>query len=143
MITDEILLQVFEKYKTIAVYGMSRFPEKPAYWVPAYLLTKGYNIIPINPFDNEILGRKSYPDLKEIPEKIEILEVFRPSYSVFEVVKMALSRKKEKGDIEVIWLQEGIVNDVARKLAKETGILFIQDKCMYREFSKLFIPENE
>lgn len=142
MITDEILRQVFEKYKTIAVYGMSRFPEKPAQWVPAYLLSKGYSIIPINPFAEEILGRKSYPDLKEIPEKIEILEIFRPSYSVFEVVKMALTRKKERGDIEVIWLQEGIENNDSRDLAEEAGITFIQNRCMVSEHKRLF-PERD
>ena len=142
MITDEILRQVFEKYKTIAVYGMSRFPEKPAQWVPAYLLSKGYSIIPINPFTEGILGRKSYPDLKDIPERIEILEVFRSSYSEFEIVKMALSRKKERGDIDVIWFQEGIENNDSRGLAEEAGITFIQDRCMVSEHKRLF-PERD
>lgn len=138
MKNDNLIREIFEKYRTIAVYGMSRFELKPAHRVPAYLLSKGYNILPINPFADQILGRKSYPDFKEIPENIEIVEVFRPSYYVFEVVKDALSRKKAKGDIDVIWLQEGIQNEVARKLAEESGITFVQDRCMVKEYKRLF-----
>jgi predicted CoA-binding protein len=141
MITDEQMREIFEKYNTIAVYGMSRFKHKAAQGVPAFMLSRGYNIIPINPFADIILGQKCYPDLKDIPDKIEILNVFRPSYYVFEVVKDVLSRKNEKGDIDVIWLQEGIMNEDARKLAEEAGIIFLQDLCMFKEFIRLY-PAN-
>ena len=142
MITDELIREVFEKYRTVAVFGMSRNPEKSAHWVPAYLLSKGYNIIPVNPSVDQILDRKSYPNLKEIEEKIEILEVFRPSDQVLDIVKAALERKKERGDIAVIWLQEGIQNEEARKLAEEAGITFVQDRCMHKERERLF-PESK
>jgi predicted CoA-binding protein len=109
--------------------------------VPAYLLSKGYDIIPVNPYVDKIVGRKSYPNLKDIQEKIDIIEVFRPSDRVLDVVKEALVRKEERGDIAVIWLQEGIQNEEARKLAEEAGIVFVQDRCMYKEFKRLF-PER-
>jgi len=139
---ENLMREIFEKHSTIAVCGMSRTPGKAAHAVPAYLYLKGYKIIPVNPFAEEILGLKCYPSVKDVPEKIEILEVFRPSYQSFDVVKEAVERRAERGDIEVIWLQEGIVNDEAKELAEKAGIKFIQDKCMYREFVKVF-PEKE
>ena len=141
MTKDELIREIFQRYRNVAVYGMSRDPGEPAHSVPAYLLSKGYNVIPVNPYADEIIGRKSYPDLKEIEERIDIVEVFRPSADVVDVVKQALARKKERGDIAVIWLQEGIENEEARELAEEMGIVFIQDRCMYKEFRRLF-PER-
>jgi predicted CoA-binding protein len=141
MTEDEFIREILKKYRNIAVYGISENPEKPAHSVPAYLLSKGYNIIPVNPYADKIIGRKSYPDLKEIEERIDIVEVFRPSADVVNVVKQALARKKERGDIAVIWLQEGIRNEEARELAEEMGVVFIQDRCMRKEFKRLF-PER-
>ncbi len=129
--------QIFDKYRTIAVYGMSTNPAKPSNEVPALLESAGYNIIPINPVAQEINGKKSYPKIADIPDKIEILNVFRPSEQALDVVKEAVERKKEKGDIEVIWLQEGIRNDEAKKLAEENGIEFVQDRCMKKEYQSL------
>lgn len=129
--------EIFEKYKTVAVYGMSTNEMKPSHYVPVHLINNGYNIIPINPVATEIVGRKVYKNIMDIPEDIEILNVFRPSNQVLEVVEEAIERKKQRGDIDLIWLQEGIVNDEAKKLAEEYGIEFIQDKCMLREHKKL------
>ena len=142
MKTESLMREIFEKYRTIAVCGMSRTPGKAAHAVPAYLYLKGYKIIPVNPSADEILGIKCYPSVKDVPEKIEILEVFRPSDQALNVVKEAVERKAERGDIEVIWLQEGIANDEAKELAEKAGIKFIQDKCMYKEFVKVF-PDRE
>lgn len=128
---------IFDKYRTIAVYGMSTNPAKASNEVPALLESAGYNIIPINPVAQEIDGKKSYPKIADIPDKIEILNVFRPSEQALDVVKEAIERKKEKGDIYVIWLQEGIVNDEAKKLAEENGIEFVQDRCMKKEYQNL------
>ncbi len=141
MVTDKLLQEIFAKYHTIAVYGMSRTPGKPARYVPAFLISKGYHIIPVNPHAEEILGRKSYPSLAEIPGDIDILAVFRPSEEAPKVVQEALERKKARGDIAVIWLQEGIVSEEAQKLAEDAGIIFIQDRCMRKEFKRLF-PES-
>lgn len=129
--------EIFDNYNTIAVYGMSSNESKAAHYVPAFLMTQGYNILPINPIAEEIAGKKVYKNLLDIPEKIEILNVFRPSEQALGVVKEAVERKKQKGDIDLIWLQEGIINNEAESLARENGIEFIQDRCMYKEYLAL------
>ncbi len=129
--------EIYSNYKTIAVYGMSTNPAKPAHNVPEFLDSKGYNIIPINPGADEIIGKKAYARLADIPDEIDILDVFRPSEQALGVVEEAVERKKAKGDIKLIWLQEGIINDEAKKLAEENGIEFIQDKCMLKEYKNL------
>ncbi|TAL70791.1 MAG: CoA-binding protein [Bacteroidetes bacterium] len=128
---------IFDKYKTIAVYGMSTNPMKPSNYVPAFLESAGYTIIPINPAAQEIDGKKAYPKISDVPVLIEILDVFRPSEQALDVVKEAVERKTAKGDINVIWLQEGIINDEAKKLAEENGIEFVQDRCMKKEYQSL------
>ncbi|MCG6534645.1 MAG: CoA-binding protein [Syntrophales bacterium LBB04] len=138
MTDDKTIREVFERYRTIAVYGMSKDPNKPAHYVPAHMQTEGYTIIPVNPSAAEIIGIKSYPGLQDIPERIEILNVFRPSEQIEGIVREALERRSYKGDIEVIWLQEGIRDDGAREAAEKAGIVFIQDLCMSKEFRRLF-----
>ena len=137
MIRDEDIKDIFKKYRTIAVYGMSKSQEKAAHYVPAFLSKKGYAIIPVNPTADEILHLHCYARLIDIAEQIDILEVFRPSAQVPDVVKEALDRKKARGDIEVIWLQDGIYNEEACKLAEQAEIIFIQDRCMMKEFKRL------
>lgn len=129
--------EIFENYRTIAVYGMSRNPEKAANTVPEYLSRKNYRIIPINPNAEFIGGRKSYPDLMQIPDKIDILEIFRPAVFAVQIVGEAIRRRSERGDIEVIWLQRDR-NDEARDLAERSGFTFIDGKCMYHEHSELY-----
>jgi len=129
--------EIFDKYKTIAVYGMSTNEVKPSNYVPVFLMNQGYNIIPLNPVASEIAGQKVQKNILDIPDNIDILNVFRPSEQVLEVVEEAVERKKQKGDIKLIWLQEGIINDDAKKLAESHGIEFIQDKCMLKEYKGL------
>lgn len=136
--SQDKIREIFERFKNIAVVGISRNPEKPARKVPKYLLTKGYNIIPVNPNADRILGKKSYRNLLEVEEEIDIVEVFRPSEEVERIVKEVIERKRKRGDIYVIWLQEGIVNDKAKELAEKEGIIFIQDKCMYKEHMRIY-----
>jgi hypothetical protein len=128
--------EVFEKYRRVAVYGMSANEAKPAYQVPKFLMSKGYEIFPINPHSDEIMGRKVARNLSDVEGDIEILDVFRPSDEAVKVVKEAIERNRSKGDIKVIWLQEGIISDEAKKLAEEYGFEFIQDKCMHVEYLK-------
>ena len=142
MIRDEDIKDILKKYRTIAVYGMSKNQEKAAHYVPAFLLGKGYAIIPVNPTADEIIKLKCYADLKNIAEQIDILQVFRPSAQVPEVVQEALDRKRVRGDIAVIWLQDGIYNEEARKRAEQAGIIFIQDRCMMKEFKRFFSQEK-
>lgn len=129
--------EIFDTYQAIAVYGMSTNPSKAAHTVPEYLHKQGYNVIPINPGADKILGLKAYKKLEDVPEPIDILNVFRPSEQALGVVQEAVERKKAKGDIYLIWLQEGIINEKAKELAEENGIAFIQDKCMYKEYMNL------
>lgn len=132
MSSDIELKEILQRNKIIAVVGASRDPEKPANYVPEYLKSKGYKIIPVNPVADEILGEKVYKSLSDIPGSIDIVDIFRPSDKVFPVVEEALKKKPK-----VIWMQLGIVNEEAKKLAEKSGIKVIMDKCMLAEHKKL------
>ena len=136
----DVIRQAFELPKTIAVYGMSTNPSKPAHTVPVYLKSKGYRILPINPGAEKIAGEKCFAALRDVEDRIDVLEVFRPSEQALGVVKEAVKRRRAKGDVDTIWLQLGIRNDEAKQLAESEGIKFVQDKCMYVEHKRLF-PE--
>jgi predicted CoA-binding protein len=135
--TDEKIQTLLKKHRTIAVYGMSRDQKKAANYVPLFLEEKGYRIIPVNPRIGEIEGKRSYAALMDVPDKIDILEVFRPSDQVLEVVKEAVERRRIRGDVPVVWLQKGIRNGAAGKLAEAAGIVFIEDRCMKIMYNKL------
>jgi predicted CoA-binding protein len=130
--------ELFESYNNIAVVGMSRHLEKPSFTVPSYMKKQGYKVIPVNPTIDSIMKLPSYPDLKSVPDFVEIVLVFRPSNDALEIVKHAIERKNEKGDVKVIWLQLGIINDEAKELAIQNGIEFIQDKCIYVEHKNVY-----
>ncbi|BDC18822.1 CoA-binding protein [Acidianus sp. HS-5] len=133
---ETVILNVLKGYKNVATIGFSKDPTKPSHQVPEFLISKGYNVIPVNPTVDEILGRKSYKSILDVPEKIDIVEVFRPSSEVPKIVDEVLERVKQKGDIKVIWLQEGIRNDEAAERARKAGLIVIQDRCMYKEYMK-------
>lgn len=128
--------EIFDKYESIAVYGMSRSFAKAAFTVPGYMIKQGYKVIPINPIADKILKQKSYKTLSEIPDRIDILNIFRPSAEAEDIVKEAIARKEEKGDIKLIWLQLGLSNENAKRLAEENGIEYIEDECIYVEHVK-------
>lgn len=130
--TDE-QIKKFYSLKNIAVVGMSKNSEKAAHYVPKYLSEKGFNIIPVNPTITEILGRKCYPTLLDIPVTIDIVDVFRPSEQVKPVIEEAIKIKPR-----VIWLQEGIHNSEAESLAQEAGIEVVFNRCMLAEHQRLF-----
>ena len=117
------------QFKNIAVVGMSKNEGKPAHFVPKYLIDHGYNVIPVNPTVNEILGRKSYPAVSEIPEDVDVVDVFRRSEDVPSVIDDAIRKK----GIKVIWMQSGIYNKEAEKSAKENGIDVVFNRCMMVE----------
>ncbi|HYY40394.1 MAG TPA: CoA-binding protein [Nitrososphaera sp.] len=129
---DEI--RKFYTLKNIAVVGMSKNEDKAAHYVPKYLIDHGYNVIPVNPTAAEILGRKSYLTVSSIQDRIDIVDVFRPSEDVPGVVENAL--KKE--GIKVIWMQEGIYSKEAEKIAKEKNISVVYNRCMMAEHRRLF-----
>ncbi|HET6780302.1 MAG: putative CoA-binding domain protein [Nitrososphaera sp.] len=127
-------IKKFYTLKNIAVVGMSKNEDKPAHYVPKYLIDHGYNVIPVNPTATEILGRKSYPTVSSIPDKIDIVDIFRRSEDVPSVVEDTI--KKE--GIQVIWMQEGIYSKEAEKMAKEKDISAVYNRCMMAEHRRLF-----
>ncbi len=130
--TDEEIKEILT-LKKIAVIGMSRHSSKAAHFVPKYLSEQGYDITPINPIAEEILGKKSYPDISSVNSHIDIVDVFRPSEQVLPVVKEAIKIKPK-----VIWLQEGIHNLEAEELARKHGIKVVYNRCMLAEHQRLF-----
>jgi len=138
MASDEQVRGILEKHRVIAVYGMSKDPQKVAHTVPLHLKEEGYEIIPINPTVPEIAGLKCYASLADVPGRIEILDVFRPSEQAPAVVREAVARRAQRGDIDAIWLQEGIKSEEARRLAEEAGITYLEDICISKEFRRLF-----
>jgi predicted CoA-binding protein len=131
--SDSELRKIYD-LKNIAVVGMSKNEEKPAHFVPKYLIEHGYNVIPVNPTITEVLGRKSYPSIADMPEDVDVVDVFRRSEDAPVVVMDAM---KKKG-IKVIWMQEGIYNEEAERKAKENGMDVVYNRCMMAEHRRLF-----
>ena len=127
---------ILSQYKNVAVVGMSANESKPSHWVPMFLKSRDFEIIPVNPAAAEIAGMKSYPAIMDVDARIDILNVFRPSEACLPIIKEALERRKHKGDISVIWLQEGITCDEGKALAESEGVVFVQDMCMYKEYNR-------
>ena len=124
-------VEVLKRYRTVAVVGASKDPSKWAHIVPKYLKEQGYRIIPINPTASEILGEKAYKSLTEVPEEVEVVEVFRPSEEVPKIAEEVIQRRKARGDVKVLWLQLGITaNEDTKKRLKEAGIALVENACM-------------
>ena len=130
--TDEEIKEIF-RLKKIAVVGMSKHVNKAAHFVPKYLSEQGFEITPINPNSTEILGKKSYPNVSSLDHPVDVVDIFRPSKDVLPFVKDAIKKKPK-----VIWLQEGIHNVEAEKLARSNGIMVIFNRCMLAEHQRLF-----
>ncbi|MFQ5986126.1 MAG: CoA-binding protein [Thermoplasmata archaeon] len=120
--------EILERYRTVAVVGLSTNPAKDAHQVPRFVQAHGYRIVPVNPFAEEILGEKAYPRLREIPFPTDIVNIFRPSEEVPGIVDEALETKAK-----VIWMQSGIRHDKAADVARRAGLQVIQDRCMRTE----------
>ncbi|MCY0859922.1 MAG: CoA-binding protein [Sulfolobaceae archaeon] len=133
---EKVIEHILKNFKNIASVGFSKDPTKPAHLVPRFLIEHGYNVIPVNPTADEILGRKAYKTLLEVPEKVEVVQIFRPSKDVPPIVDLAIQRLKERGDVKAIWMQEGIKNEEAAEKARSAGLLVVQDRCMYQEYMK-------
>jgi predicted CoA-binding protein len=133
--------EILTKYKTVAVVGLSREPDKDSHIVSEYLKKQGYRIIPVNPFADEILGEKSYKNLLDIPPEIqktiEIVDVFRPAEDVPPIVEEAIRLKQKFGKPYVVWMQLGIINGEAAETARKAGLMVVMDKCMMVEHRRL------
>ena len=119
--------EIMGSVRTIAVVGISRNPEKDARRVPSYLAARGFEIIPVNPFVDQILGKAAYDSLEEVQEPVDMVLVFRPSAEAAEVARAALGRT----DRPVIWLQKEIRADEVAEDARRRGFLMVQDLCAY------------
>lgn len=131
--TDEEIRNIYN-FKNIAVVGMSRDPAKAAHFVPKYMIERGFNVIPVNPSAVEILGRRTYSRVSDIKSQVDILDVFRPSEDVYPIVEDSIRKR----GIRVIWLQEGIHNSDAEKIALDNNIEFVFNRCIMAEHMRLF-----
>ena len=129
--TDAQLRKIL-KLKRVAVIGMSRDATKAAQHVPCYLYENGYEITPINPSTDQIMGLKSYNSILDVPHDVDIIEIFRPSEKVLSFVQEAVQKKPK-----VIWLQEGIYDKKSEQLAAESGIDMVFNRCMLVEHMRL------
>ena len=125
--TDAIA-DLLKRSKTIAVVGLSNSPWRPSHGVSAYMQTNGYRIIPVNPNIKGALGEKAYPSLPDVPEKIDIVNIFRRPEFVGEIVDQAIQLK-----VPAIWMQEEVVNEKAAEKARKAGIFVVMDRCILKE----------
>ena len=121
---DEIL----KNSRTVAIVGVSPKEDRPSYRVASYLKSQGYDMIPVNPACSEVLGEISYPDLLSLPRLVDVVDIFRRSEDVPPIVEQAIRIKAK-----VVWMQEGIVNEAAARMAQQAGLKVVMDHCMRKE----------
>lgn len=122
--------EMLRSAKNIAVIGISQKEERPSHWIAAYLMDHGYNVFGVNPGFGELFGRKVYKSLNDVPEPIDIVDIFRESSAVPEIVEQAIAKKAK-----AIWMQEGIVNNAAAERARSAGMHVVMNKCIYKELA--------
>ena len=127
------IAEILKTSKTIAVVGLSSRKFRPSYGVAEYLKAAGYRIIPVNPREIQVLGEKSYARLEDVPEKIDIVDVFRRPEFVPEIVDAAI-----RIGARAVWMQEGVVNPEAAEKARKAGLLVVMDLCILKEHAKRF-----
>jgi predicted CoA-binding protein len=132
--SDAELRSILGDAKTIAVVGLSSKPDRPSNDVAAFLQRKGYRIVPVNPAETEVLGERAYASLGDIPEDIviDVVDVFRRAAETPPVAEAAVAR-----GAKVLWLQDGIVNDDARRIAEDAGLTVIMGVCIRTTSNRL------
>jgi predicted CoA-binding protein len=125
--------ELLKRAKTVAVVGLSNSPLRPSHGVSAYMQTQGYRIIPVNPEIKGALGEKAYLSLRDVPEKIDIVNIFRRPEFVGEIVDQAIELK-----IPAIWMQEEVINEAAAEKARKAGMLVVMDRCILKEHKARF-----
>ena len=126
------IAEVLRTARTIAVVGLSAKRFRPSYGVTEYMQRSGYRIIPVNPYETEILGERCYPSLDAVPDEIDIVDIFRRSEFVPDIVDAAI-RKHAKA----IWMQEGVSHEAAAKRATDAGLLVLMDRCILKDHRRL------
>lgn len=127
------ITQILKQARNIAVVGLSSKRFRPSYGVAEYLQSAGYRIIPVNPNEQEVLGQKSYPRLEEVPGKVDIVNVFRRSEQVPEVVEGAI-----RIGAKAVWMQEGVIHSQAAERARQAGLVVVMDSCILKEHVRRF-----
>lgn len=130
--TSEEIRLILLSVKTIAIVGLSDKVERPSYHVALYLKEQGYKIVPVNPNIKEVLGEKAYARLEDVPYKIDVVDIFRKSQEVPEIVDSSI-----KISAKIIWMQEGVVHNLAAQKAKENGLRVVMNKCIMKEHKKV------
>lgn len=132
--SQDQIIEILQKYKVIAVVGLSNDPDKTSYKVSAYMQRHGYRIIPVNPFVDEVLGEKCYKSLLDIPIEIqrnlEIVNIFRKAEDVPPIVEQVIELKMRVCKPFVVWMQLGIVNEQAAESLRQSGLVVTMDKCL-------------
>ena len=136
MNSDQEMKEILLAVKTIASVGLSSSDEKESYWIVSYLKEQGYRIIPVNPKATEILGEQVYASLSDIPDRVDVVQVFRKSEDVPPVVDEAI-----KIGAKVVWMQEGISNEEAAQKAREAGLQVVMNACMRATHRRLIGPK--
>lgn len=134
--TDDLITRILKEAKTIAVVGLSDNPAKASHGVGRYLLSQGYDLLPVNPNSPEVLGLKSFPDLASIDRPIDVVQLFRPSAEIPPFVDQAIAI-----GARTIWMQEGIYHAEAGRKAEEAGLQVVMNRCMMKEHYRLIGPE--
>jgi uncharacterized protein len=127
----DAIRDLLEKYNTLAVVGLSSNPARPSYGVTRYMQAQGYKIIPVNPNEKEVLGERSYARLEDVPQTIEIVNIFRRSEEVPSVVESAI-----RFGAKAIWMQLGVENNQAAEKARAAGLIVIEDACILVEHER-------
>ena len=126
-------IRILETYKRIAMVGLSSNPFRPSHFAAIYMISEGYDVTPVNPRECEILGRRSYPSLLDVPGPIEIVDIFREPDAVPAIVEQAIAR-----NAKVIWMQLGVIHEQAAAKAREAGLEVVMDRCVKIEHARFF-----
>jgi predicted CoA-binding protein len=128
----EEVREILETARTVAVVGLSDKPDRDSYHVAAYLQRAGYRVIPVNPAVKEVLGEKAYARLRDVPGRIDVVDVFRKAEAVPEIVEDAIAV-----GAKAVWMQDGVVHNEAAARARAAGLRVVMSKCMLREHARL------
>ena len=131
------IANVLRSSRTIAVVGLSSKRYRPSFGVAEYMQSSGYRIIPVNPFETEVLGEKSYAELDRVPGSVDIVDIFRRSEFVLEVVEAAI-----RIGARAIWMQEGVVHEDAAAKARAAGLEVVMDRCILKEHRRLLVSSK-
>ena len=130
--TDDIVERILTSYRTLTVVGASASPAKAAHSVPTYMQRHGWRIIPVNPHADEIFGEPVYRTLADVPGQVGLVDVFRPSWQAADIAAQAVA-----AGATAVWLQLGITSAMARAIAEDAGLLYVEDRCLYVEQRRL------